>query len=58
MDEEQLDFGSLHSLQIEKAADNYARTLHMAIDKAVPKINPAEPRRIRGWWNREVDEIS
>ena len=58
MDEERLDFGSLHSPQIEKAADSYARTLHMAIGKAVTRINPAEPRRMRGWWNRELDEIS
>lgn len=54
-----LGFGSLHSPQeIERAADNYARTLHLAIHNAIPKINLAKPERIRGWWNRELDEIS
>ena len=41
MDEEGLDFSSLHSPQkAERAADNCVRTLHLAIESAVPKINP------------------
>ena len=57
--DERLDFSSLHSpREIERAAENCTRALRKAIDHTVPKIDPAKPRRIRGWWCKETDEIS
>ena len=59
MDSEHLNFGNLNSPQeIERAAENYTRVLNKAIDLAVPKIDTARPRRLRGWWTKELDQIS
>ena len=61
LDRAGLDSDSLNSQgELERAAENYARTLHDAIDEAVPKIHPlaASCRKARGWWNEELDEIS
>ena len=59
MDSERLNFNNLNSPQeIDRAAENYTRVLNKAIDRAVPKINPASPRRLRGWWTKQLDEIS
>ena len=47
---ERLDFSSLGTAQeIHRAADNYTKALTGAIGKAVPIIDPAKPRRVRGW---------
>ena len=59
LDSGQLDFSNLNSPQeIERAAENYTTLLNRAIEEAVPKINPDRPRRLRGWWNKELDSIS
>ena len=43
---------------LERATENYVRTLHDAIDKAAPKIRPTNRQKARGWWNEELDKIS
>ena len=59
LDEAGLDFDSLGSHgEIERAAENYAKALHKAIDEAVPKIHPTKRRKARGWWNADLDVMS
>ena len=54
-----LDFSNLGSMgEIERAAENYVHALHTAIDAAVPKIRNNQCRRMRGWWNPELDKMS
>ena len=53
-----LDFTSLTSPpEVERAANNYTAAIHTAIEAAVPKIEPHK-RRIRGWWTKELDELT
>ena len=54
-----LDFSNLGSTgEIERASENYTNILHKAIDTSIPKIRVNQQRKIRGWWNRELDQIS
>ena len=54
-----LDFSNLGSKgEIERALENYTNILHKAFDISIPKIRVTQYRKIRGWWNRELDQIS
>ena len=54
-----LDFSNLGSTgEIERASEKYTNILHKAIDISIPKIKVNQQRKIRGWWNRELDQIS
>ena len=44
--------------EIERAAENYVHAFHTAIDASVPKIHNNQRRRMRGWWNPELDKMS
>ena len=54
-----LDFRNLTSPQeVERAATNLTTALHSAIGAAVPELKPGRGRRIRGWWTKELDNLS
>ena len=53
-----LDISTLGSTgEIERSSENYTNILHKAIDIFIPKIGVNQQRKIRGWWNRVLDQI-